>query len=77
MHYSTPRTYSVVIVTVRCRHAAGYHRLGRHNTYFGRQPVARRGRGMEHRQNVRHADAGPADRRSGVAEPRVRLLAQD
>jgi len=39
--------------------------------------VARRGRGMGHRQNVRHADAGPADRRSGVAEPRVRLLAQD
>lgn len=38
--------------------------------------MAPRGRRMEHRQTVRHADAGPADRRSGVAEPRVRLLAQ-
>lgn len=38
--------------------------------------VARRGRGLEHRQTVRHADAGPADRRGRVAEPRVRLLAQ-
>jgi len=64
------------LLTIRCRHAAGYGRLGRHNTYFGPQPVARRGRGMEHRQTVRHADAGPVDRRSGVAEPRVRLLAQ-
>jgi len=64
-------------VTIRRRHAAGCDRLGRHNTYFGPRPVARRGRGMEHRQNIRHADAGPADRRGGVAEPRVRLLAQD
>jgi len=36
--------------------------------------VARRGLG--HRQTVRHADAGPVDRRGRVAEPRVRLLAE-
>jgi len=42
----------------------------------GHRLVASRGRGLEHRQTVRHADANPADRRGRVAEPRVRLLAQ-
>jgi len=53
------------------RHAVRGGRLDR-----DRRLVARRGRGLEHRQTVRHADAGPADRRGRVAEPRVRLLAQ-
>jgi len=48
-------------------------RLGR--VYCGHLQVARRG--LEHRQTVRHVDGGPVDRRGRVAEPCVRLLAQD
>jgi len=64
-----------VVATSLRRHAPGC-RLGR--VYCGPflLRVARRGRRLEHRQAVRHGDAGPADGRGRVGEPRVRLLAQ-
>jgi len=65
---------AVLLLRFRLRHAVQAGRLDR--VHRGHRLVASRGRGLEHRQTVRHADANPADRRGRMAEPRVRLLAQ-